>query len=182
MFSLISSHNFFFFSTLWTSEVWWTSCVVNHSLFFRSNKCIKNSSFSHGITGQKGSNSLRNVTLFLWRIKIFHKTLCLCPVPCSLEKGATQMIRFMSFSWWHHKDLHIPCQKGCRLKVWEVNRVTSLSLLFLKQWLRDRGLDADVSVKMIIYTRCTSRHFTPMDILMAAHTYPVTIKEMWFRV
>lgn len=73
------------------------------------------------------------------------------------------------------------CQEGRRLKVWEVNRVTSLSLLFLKKWLRDRGHDVDVSAKMIIYTRCTSRHFTPMDTLMAVHTYPVTIKEMCFR-
>lgn len=169
-------------TTLWTSEVWWASCVLNHSLYLRSRKCLKNSSFTHRIADQKGSNFLRNVTLFPWEISISNKPLCLCCFPCSLEKGATQISRFMSFSWWHRKDLHIPCQKGCRLKVWEVNRVTSLSLLFLKQWLRDRGLDADVSAKMIIYTQCTSRHFTPMDILMAAHTYPVTIKEMCFRV
>lgn len=97
------------------------------------------------------------------------------------RKGGSSDLWSWCFSWWHRKDLHVPCQKGCRLKVREVNRVTSLSLLFLKQWLRDRGHEADVSAKMIIYTRCTSRHFTPMDILMAVHTYPVTIKEMCFR-
>lgn len=35
-----------------------------------------------------------------------------------------------------------------------------------------------MSAKTVIYTRGTSGHFTPTDILTAAHTWPVTIKEL----
>lgn len=103
---------------------------------------------------------------------------------CARRRKRAYFTRFMKPSVFHNDTVRIytvSCQEGCGLKVWEVNRVTSLSLLFLKQWLRDRGHDVDASAKMIIYTRCTSRHFTPMDILMVVHTYPVTIKETCFR-
>lgn len=115
--------------------------------------------------------------------KHLEKHSCLYCAWCLAEKEPIlqQIYEAKCFPWWHRKDLHDACQEGRRLKEWEVNRVTLLSLLFLKQWLRDRGHDVDVSAKMIIYTRCTSRHFTPMDILMTVHTYPVTIKEMCFR-
>lgn len=48
--SPLTPGRFFFFSSLllWTSEVWWVSCVLNHSLNLRSSECLKNSSFTHG--------------------------------------------------------------------------------------------------------------------------------------
>lgn len=97
----------------------------------------------------KRSNSERNMTLFLGQTNTKSTRSCLlCPVPSA--KGVRHASRFMKvglFPPWHRKDLHVPCQRSLRQKVCQVNRATSLSLLFLKQWLRDGGIDADASAR-----------------------------------
>lgn len=107
---------FSFFSSLllWTSEVWWVSCVLNHSLNLRSSECLKNSSFTHGDHRVRGgSNFLKKCGASPQTNK--HGGEALVSPLLSRETGCSgskQIYEAPCFSQWHRKDLHVPCQEG----------------------------------------------------------------------